>query len=460
MPACRTPASKRCSSRSPRLGWLAAKDAHELLASRAYWLLLLAVGLLVGHAFLTGVNTYAEMSGTGGGPAALAQGLSPLDGIVIPTLGALSLAATLLLPFVAIRVVAHEKQTGAWKLLVQGPAPTAELLAAKLVVLFVAWLLAWIPVAVALLMWVASGNHLNGPETFSVLLGEALFAWLTIGVAAAAAAIMDGDASAAIVALGFTIGTWAIDFVGAAQGGVVATLAKYTPSAALHSFEQGLVRAGATAVLLIAGTAGLALAGIWLAPGTRPWRRRIWSAAVVIVATALGALGASTHASWDLSEDRRNSFPAADEAALRQLRDPLHVEIHLAAEDPRLADLRTGLLEKLGRQLAEVDVDYRARTRTGLFEQADSHYGEIWYQLGSRRVMSRSTNPEIVLPLLYDLAGVRPPVASGVAYAGFPLAHRPRNVGVVFFAGWPIVLATVMWIRERRRRRSRLHAAG
>jgi ABC-2 type transport system permease protein len=431
-----------------------------LLSSRAYWLLLLAVGLLVGHAFLTGVNTYAEMSGTGGGAAALAQGLSPLDGIVIPTLGALSLAATLLLPFVAIRVVAHEKQSGAWKLLVQGPASSAELLAAKLVVLFVAWLLAWIPVAVALLMWVASGNHLNGPETFSVLLGEALFAWLTIGVAAAAAAIMDGEASAAIVALGFTIGTWAIDFVGAAQGGVVAALAKYTPSAALHSFEQGLVRAGATAVLVIAGAAGLVFAGIWLAPGTRPWRRRIWSVAVVVAAAVLGALGASTRASWDLSEDRRNSFAVADEAALRQFREPLHIEIHLAAEDPRLVDLRTGLLDKLGRRLPQLDVEYRARTRTGLFEQTDSQYGEIWYRVGSRRLMSRSTNPEIVLPLLYDLAAVKPPAASGVTYAGYPLVRRPRNIGVVFFAGWPIVLALTMMVRERRRRCPPWRAAG
>jgi ABC-2 type transport system permease protein len=424
-----------------------------LLSSRAYWLLLLAVGLLVGHAFLTGVNTYAEMSGTNGGPAALAQGLSPLDGIVIPTLGALSLAATLLLPFVAIRVVAHEKQTGAWKLLVQGPAPTAELLAAKLVVLFVAWLLAWIPAAVALLMWIASGNHLDVAETFSVLLGEALFAWLTIGVAAAAAAIMDGEASAAIVALGFTIGTWAIDFVGAAQGGIVATLAKYTPSSALHSFEQGLVRAGATAVLLIVGTAGLVLAGIWLAPGTRPWRRRIASAAVVLAAAILSVLGASSRDSWDLSEDRRNSFPVADAAALQRFRQPLHVEVHLAPEDPRLVDLRTGLLDKLARRLSRLDVEYRARTRTGLFEQADSQYGEVWYQLGSRRVMSRSTNPEIVLPLLYDLAGVKLPAASGVAYAGYPLVGRPRYIGVVFFAGWPIVLAMTMLIRERRRRR-------
>ena len=45
--------------------------SRELLASRAFWLLLLFVGFLVGHSFTTAVGLYAEMSGSanGGGPA-------------------------------------------------------------------------------------------------------------------------------------------------------------------------------------------------------------------------------------------------------------------------------------------------------------------------------------------------------------------------------------------------------
>ena len=69
-------------------------------------------GPLVGHAFATAVESYAEMSGAGGGPAALAQGLSPLDGLIVPTFGAYDLIATFLLPFVAIRLVATEIRPG------------------------------------------------------------------------------------------------------------------------------------------------------------------------------------------------------------------------------------------------------------------------------------------------------------------------------------------------------------
>ena len=82
--------------RSPKLLLLAAKEFRELMASRAYWLLLLIIGPLVGQGFIAAVNLYAEVSGSGGGPAALPQALSPLDGILVPTFGAYDLAVTLL----------------------------------------------------------------------------------------------------------------------------------------------------------------------------------------------------------------------------------------------------------------------------------------------------------------------------------------------------------------------------
>ncbi len=100
---------------------LITKEWRELFVSRSFWLLLLMIGPLVGHGFITAVNLYAEASGIGGGPAALPQGLTPLDGVLAPTLGAYDLAATFLSPFVAIRMIAAEKQSGGLKV----PAATA-----------------------------------------------------------------------------------------------------------------------------------------------------------------------------------------------------------------------------------------------------------------------------------------------------------------------------------------------
>src|SRR4029079_12157951 len=125
-------------------------------------------GPLVGHAFATAVDVYGEASDAGGGPAARAQGLSPLDGIVVPTFGAYAIAAMLLFPFVAIRAVAAEKENGALALLVQSRVNLGTMVIVKFVVLLVAWIVAWVPGVAALAMWRASGGHLYGPEVVTV----------------------------------------------------------------------------------------------------------------------------------------------------------------------------------------------------------------------------------------------------------------------------------------------------
>src|SRR5205085_3022848 len=117
---------------------------------------------------------YAEASGIGGGAAALSQGLSPLDGIVSPTLGAYDLAIMLLFPFVAIRLVAAEKTSDALKLMLQFPATMATQLAAKVIALFVAWFVALIPFGIAMAMWLAYGGHLDAAETLNLVAGYTL----------------------------------------------------------------------------------------------------------------------------------------------------------------------------------------------------------------------------------------------------------------------------------------------
>src|SRR5262249_298612 len=151
------------------------------------WLLLLMIGPLVGHAFITAVDSYADASGIGGGPAALAQGLSPLDGMLVPTFGAYDIAVTLLFPFVAIRLVAQEKENGELKLMLQSAGSIASMLGAKGLALIAAWIVAGIPGLIALALWKIYGGSLYPPELLTLLLGHLLRMILSAGVAVAAA---------------------------------------------------------------------------------------------------------------------------------------------------------------------------------------------------------------------------------------------------------------------------------
>ncbi len=430
-----------------RLPSLTRKEFRDLLDSRAYWLLLLFMGPLVGHQFITAVETYAEMSA----PGALAQGLSPLDGIFVPAFGAYDLAVTLLFPFVAIRLVSADRSTGAWKLMLQSPPGMGSMLGAKAMVLLAGWTIAWIPGLLCVALWKAYGGALWAPELANLLAGHMVRLLLSAGVAVAAAAAANSAAGAAIATLGFTVGTWALDFVAAGRGGLLQQLAAYTPAAALRVFEHGEFRLRTVLVAAAFTMASFVFAAVWLAGG-RTFRRRLLASVLLLPATAAALWAASLpRAARDVSENRRNSFSRAEEAALRRIRQPLHITVMLAAEDPRLTDLDRNILDKLRRILPRVDVDYAAGSRTGLFEGADEHYGEIWYRMGEKRVMSRSTTEPIVLDLLFSLANVAPPVADGEAsYSGHPLRAQPRGAAILYYFFWPVVVVAAAWLYFRK----------
>ena len=420
---------------------LVRKEIAELFAARSFWLLLLMVGLLAGQSFIEAVNQYAEASS----PGALAQGLSPLEGILTPTLGAYDLAIMLLFPFVAIRLIAAEKSSDALKLMLQWPVRFGTQIAAKVAALLFAWLVALIPFGMALMMWRAYGGHLHGPEVLNLLAGYTLRFLLTAALAMAAAALMSGAANAAIVVLGFTIGTWALDFIAAGRGGLLQTLASYTPAAMLRGFERGLFRVDVALVLLALSMLGFVLAAIWLQLGRARVARTALAIAIGVVAIA-GA--AQVRTSFDVSENRRNSFSAADQQTLAKISEPLDITVYLAAEDPRMNDFANNVLVKLRRAVPRLRVHYPFAGRTGLFDN-DARYSEVHYRLGARSAVNRSSTEEIVLETIYGLAGIAEPKREESTYPGYPLAKRPAGAAVVFYLLWPLVVVALNRIARR-----------
>jgi hypothetical protein len=309
-----------------------------------------------------------------------------------------------------------------------------------------------LPGLLAIVLWKSYGGHLHAPETLNLLLGHFLRAALSAGIAVAAAALAENAASAAIVTLGFTVGTWALDFIAAGRGGFLQQLAAYTPTATLRFFEHGLLRFNILVAMLAISVAGFALAGVWLHTG-RTWRFRFLGTlalALILVFVIAGANG--VRASWDASENRRNSFSRADEVALSQIREPLKITVVLSPEDPRLTDFEQNVLRKLRRVMPHLDVDYSSNSRTGLFEKPEDHYGEIWYEMNGQKTMERSTIEEIVLEQIYKLAGMNPPARDEEnTFSGYPLSVRPRGASWLFYGLWPLMTIAAWWVLKRPR---------
>src|SRR5256712_14127418 len=83
--------------------WLLKKESRELVASRAWWVLLLAMGPLVGVTFISAVRTYAEASGLNGTTAGVGEAFSPPIGVWAPTFSACVVAAGVAAPVRATR---------------------------------------------------------------------------------------------------------------------------------------------------------------------------------------------------------------------------------------------------------------------------------------------------------------------------------------------------------------------
>ena len=431
------------------LRWLVAKEYRELVASRAWWVLLLAMGPLVGVTFVSAVRTYGEASGLNGTAIGVGEAFSPLVGIWAPTFSACEVAAVFLLPFVAIRLVSGDRQSGALKIEMQHPMPAMGRVAAKAIVLLGGWLVASLAPLAAVLLWKSYGGAVDTPELATVLLGHLLNAGLTIALAFAAAAVTEHPSTAAIVTLSVTVGTWILNFIAAVQGGIWERIAGYTPPAMVAEFQHGLIRLDAVLVAGVLVGLGLVFTALWLRTGT-PVRRRLQESALAgAIAVLLLTAAAAVSPSWDLSENRMNSFPKPDERALAAIRAPLGIEVHLAPEDPRRVDLDRKAIAKLRRVMPAVRVKYLSATSIGLFEQTAPHYGEIWYELGGRREMSRSTTAESALETIYDLAGVKAPAEGADIYRGHPLAATPRGAAAVFYGIWPasIVIAALLMRR-------------
>ena len=427
---------------------LLAKELREVTAGRALWTMLLLVCPLVGYSFVQAVSLYSESSAAGLQSPVLARSLSPLDGILVPTFGSFYVAVTLLFPFVAIRTLGQEKESGALRLLVQLPYRPSTLIAAKFCAVLAAWLMVSVPALSALAIWAILGGHLAASETLNLLFGHLLYGLLAGVIGLLAAVISDNSATAAIIALAVTIGSWVLDFTLAGRSGPSAWIAQLSLTQTLRPFEQGLLSAGLVLGItaVIGGLAALTV--VWLPPGTTLRTKIVRSVSCVLAMAVALAVAAQTRSSVDISEDRRNSFSSADEHLLATLRHPLVIKVNLAAEDPRYIDLRRNVLAKLERAMPDLTV-LLVSERPNVANPSDA-YGQIEYLYGDRNDVSRSTSPREILPLIYALAGAQPPASSvGEEYPGYPLVVSADATLLWFFGGLPL-LVVLAWRQVRR----------
>jgi ABC-2 type transport system permease protein len=428
---------------------LLSKELRDLTRGTCLWGSLLIVVLLAGYSYVQAIQLYGEASRSALGVPELARSLSPLDGVVAPTFGALYLAATFLFPFIVIRTVAAEKQSGSLQLLLQLPYSTATIIAAKVVACLAAWLLLLSPCLAALVFWRISGGHIGWIETMNLVLGHLLYALLVAAVSLLAATMTAQTANAGIIALAVTLGSWVLDFAVVGEEGVLKHLSGLSLTQLLRTFERGVFALSAVLSVLIAAAGICTAATVWLQPRNHAFRK--WTQTLgVLTISGLALLGsAHVRVFRDATENRRNSFASSDELTLRTIEGRLRIEVHLAGEDPRYDDFDRNVLGKLRRVLPNVEIVRADQGFHQVLTGGDDRYGLIIYSMADRSATSRSTSEEEALPIIFDLAGVeRRSAGPDIECPGYPLIADASAAQVAFYGVFPLlVVALGGWIR-------------
>jgi ABC-2 type transport system permease protein len=425
---------------------LVLQEIHNLLSGRAFWFTMVVLTLLTGYSFIQAVDLYTQASRSAVQYPELARGMVPFEGIIVPTLGAFYLTSTLLLPFVAVRAVAQDKESGALKLLLQMPTTPAWLIAFKAIAMVIALAALFLPPLTFIPIWLHLGGHVYMPELLNLLAGHALYALDVAGIAFFAAALSESFATAAIFALASTLIFWVLDFAAGASGDLLHRISSYSLTTALRQFEQGLFSLRAALGMMLGAISLFALTATWLPTGTAI-KEKLLVSLLIILSFSVFAFAANRAGVYiDVTENRRNSFNPADEAALRGMRSLLLLRIYLSPDDSRLKEMEANVLGKLRRTVPHLEIRYEDTTQYGLFSSVpDERYGLIVFEYRGNRAESRSNSPREILPIVYELSGTKVRPEKEPDYRGYPLVADATGYAVWFYGILPAFILFSWW---------------
>jgi ABC-type transport system involved in multi-copper enzyme maturation permease subunit len=437
--------------------WLLRRELSIVFRSRATWLALAVSALLVGHGFVLAVDLFAAASESALRNAIMKREMDPLAGLIRPTLGGLQLATALLLPVIAARGLAVERERRTYGALALRALGTERVVAAKLLAAIAAGAVLLATPVLLFLAFRIAGGHVYALELFVALSAHGLHVAFIATASVAAAAATRTVAQAITLGVLISMSSWAIEasdgFAALAWMGSLdwAVLGKR-----IEPLEQGVLSIGSVAWFAAATLAMVCTAFALGRIGDAP--REIGSTALAL-AGALVALYFFGHEqrAYDCSESRRMSLPGNVVQALREDQRPITLTVWLDREDGRRTQVERDALAKL--RLARPDM----RAETPLDDLGSStlgahgdEYGRIVVRVGTNERETRSTSRRELLVLIFE-AMERPfPDWSQPSYPGYPFVARGglRTLLVTFaYAVLPLLHIVLGWMLTRPQRR-------
>ena len=397
---------------------LLKKDIKELLFSKTAFLLLLILSLINGYSFYNAVTLYSNASITAIDNPLYAAGFEPCQGVFVPAFGGVFVLLSLFLPFIIIPLIINEKERNTLTVLLQIPFRITQIIISKFIASAILLIIIFFLFIPGTVIWIISGGHIPVMELFLLASGYFLYGTLIITISLFSAALFKNSSSASIFAI-FTITlSWIIDFAKDMDISPALTiLAKWTTTAQLHYFENGVFASSAFIYFILLSLLFMILTYIFLKYEFRTRDLLPLTAVSVILPTAIYLINFNR----DVTESRRNSFPEALTSAIEKL-PPLRIDVFLHKNDSRFKDYDNNFLQRL--KLTKSDITVKMVEG----KELEQNYGLFKYETAGHSGSTYSNSEEEIFPLIFRLAGIEEYNLSDTnRYKGFPLVIQDRS---------------------------------
>ncbi len=421
---------------------LVQKEIRDLFFSRASALFLALLCLVSGYSFYLAVVLYSNASVAAVNNPLYAAGFEPVQGVFVPTWGAVFVLFSLFLPFVIIPSVASEKERNTLVILLQVPFTVSEILVSKLVAGVAYVLLSMAVMAPALFMWHLFGGHMAWGELILLNSGYFLYGLFVVGAAVFSASLFSNAASASILSILLITASWVIDFGKDMNiSPLVLAMSRWTTTRMLGFFETGILSSSAVVYFVAVFVSFACLSRSLLDVVFNPK----WLVAGAMAVPCAMLLTSALPHGVDVTESHRNSFSPAITRALRKL-PPVEIDIYLRRTDSRFRDYEKSFLKRL--RLIKKDVKIRLMGGNAL----EKDYGLFVYRINDRKADTYSNSEEEIFPILFSLSGIKAPdMATGRHFRGYPLVvgkHQRNLISFVYYLLLPLAILSLVVARN------------
>jgi hypothetical protein len=433
------------------------RELALVFGARVTWVVAAISALLVGHGFILAVDLFTAASRTALVHPLMQREMDPLAGIVVPTLGGLYLATAILLPVIAARGLAVEKERRTYGALALAAGNTHRIVLAKLLAALAGAGLLLVPPLVLFIGFAIAGGHLDAIETATALLGHVLDLAFITAVAVAAAAATRTVAQATVFTITLSLASWAIDASSEfAALSWMGSLEWASIGRRLAPFGHAVLHLGSLAWLLVA-TASVTAIALVVARIDHGYRRWGIAAGIATLTLPMLVVLGLVHRGYDWSEERRHSFPAAVVYALRDLPGELSIDVYLDRDDGRRTQLEREPLAKLHLARTDLDIRFPLDDESTALALRDADYGRVVIHVGSASRTITSSSSEEIVGGIFETAGRTMPAWVETTYPGYPVVIEGAArtwLAVLAYLALPIALLVTGLVLTRSRRRS------